>query len=394
MTDPFALETRRLLDEDFVRIQECLDRIPRLVILLSSAEDETRKNAAWALAVICAGTAKQTRCVVDAGALPLMIKLIGNDDVLEIRGRAMWALGNIAFEFPVEVIRQGGLVAMIGFMVRFSDIFSCYAIELVTWGICNLCQSSKCPLDMLMVAVPIKYNLSSTNADILINCCNTLSSLIRRREDNSIDEIMTRVDVANMARLLWNDDPRVQRAAIQTLGQISVGSDAQTQLLLDCGVVKASIPLLSADSTRTVKDACWMLSNITAGPLNQIDEVVQSKAITSLVQVIATRPMFCAIEATWAISNATLGSPCHIQRLAECGSVSALSTVAYGAKKPREVLMALKGLVQFCRYMPSALSTPCVTLSVGPLVTSDVEDIRTYADIVLNTAMEQKKQME
>ena len=55
------------------------------------------------------------------------------------------------------------------------------------------------------------------------------------------------------------------------------------------------------------KEACWTISNITAGNKEQIQTVIEAGLIAPLVNLLQTAEFDIKKEAAWAISNATSG---------------------------------------------------------------------------------------
>ena len=55
------------------------------------------------------------------------------------------------------------------------------------------------------------------------------------------------------------------------------------------------------------QEACWTISNITAGTKEQIQSVVEAGILPPLVHLLATAEFDIKKEAAWALSNATSG---------------------------------------------------------------------------------------
>jgi hypothetical protein len=54
--------------------------------------------------------------------------------------------------------------------------------------------------------------------------------------------------------------------ALRTVGNIVTGNDMQTQVIINCGALACLLQLLTANHKKSIKkEACWTLSNITAG---------------------------------------------------------------------------------------------------------------------------------
>ena len=66
---------------------------------------------------------------------------------------------------------------------------------------------------------------------------------------------------------------------------------AQTQVIINCGALPCLLNLLQTSHKKSIKkEACWTISNITAGTKDQIQAVIDSHILPPLVQV---RRMLC-----------------------------------------------------------------------------------------------------
>jgi importin subunit alpha-1 len=67
------------------------------------------------------------------------------------------------------------------------------------------------------------------------------------------------------------------------------------------------LSLLSSPKEPIRKEACWTISNITAGNCNQIQSVIDANLIPPLINLLQHGEFKTKKEACWAISNATSG---------------------------------------------------------------------------------------
>lgn len=105
------------------------------------------------------------------------------------------------------------------------------------------------------------------------------------------------------------------------------GDDLQTQIIINCGALPALLQLLSSQKDGIRKEACWTISNVTAGNSTQIQAVIDAAIIPPLIHLLSHGDFKTRKEACWAISNATSGGlqkPEQIRYLVSQGCIRPL----------------------------------------------------------------------
>lgn len=88
----------------------------------------------------------------------------------------------------------------------------------------------------------------------------------------------------------------VKTPALRTIGNIVTGDDVQTQVVINRGGLAGLLSLLSNQKKGIVKEACWTISNITAGNADQIEQV---RPEFLEIGVVVVR----ALEGRWLIAG-------------------------------------------------------------------------------------------
>ncbi len=81
----------------------------------------------------------------------------------------------------------------------------------------------------------------------------------------------------------------------------------QLQAVVDLNVLSYMPKLLQSSKESIKKEACWVISNITAGTQEQIQAVIDKGLFPTLIDLLGKATFVTRKEAAWAVSNTTAG---------------------------------------------------------------------------------------
>lgn len=297
--------------------------VPFLIQMIKASTDpELLFEACWALTNISAGNSQQTLEVVKEGAVPILVALLslGQSEYGHVREQAIWALGNIAGESADcrDFVLSNEILARLLPLIEITT--SITFLRVASWAMSNLCGSTpQCATEITRKMVPSLVQLFDVSDDqILADACWAFFQISREVDPTIINNLIALGGVKKLVGLLDSRPSSVKHPALKTLGNICCGSHAQTQHVLDTGVLGKFKRLFKDPAKCVRRESCWMLSNITAGTTNQIEEVISSKLLAPLISLAVDDCSDIREEAAWALANTvTGGRDIHIVYLVE-----------------------------------------------------------------------------
>jgi len=302
--------------------------VPILIKLLGmNGNPAIQYEACWALTNIASGTSEQVQHLCESGIIPELIKVLKSKHA-ELREQALWVLGNLAgdsLEYRNRIVDS----PLIGIMIDYlRSSVKCSFIQVSAWTFSNMFRGKpQVPCDKMIMVVPILAMFLGVNdEEILADTCWAIS-YITDTEDSVVEAVMKTKIPVNLLKLLDHGQLAVRIPALRVVGNILTTTHQHTQTLLNDGILDPLSRLLKNERKNVAREACWAISNITAGTLEQISTFLHhSEALTLMLDHCKNDDLEIQREAIWAIANATSGgSVSHTFTLVHRGLLNILN---------------------------------------------------------------------
>lgn len=351
--------------------------VPRLVQFLTFHNSPTLQfEAAWALTNIASGESESTKLIVAAGGIPHLCNLLMSPDTL-VQEQAVWALGNVAGDCPDyrDQILSIGVLPVLIRMIKTSPKISMQ--RNAVWTVSNLCRGKPAPpFIAIQDAIPVLSSLiRAEDEQVVIDACWAVS-YVSDGDPERIQSVLANNIAPRIIELLLHPNSLVQTPALRVIGNIVTGNDQQTQYMISLGVLPQIANILARTNKRAIKkEACWTVSNITAGPPEQIQQVLDARLAEQLVHHMAHSELDVQKEAAWAVANATSsGNQAQIRYIGELGAIPPMLRLLR-CDDTKLVAVTLEAIDNFIKSAASTFPNPFIRQLIDNDGTRIIEDL-------------------
>jgi Armadillo/beta-catenin-like repeat len=216
----------------------------------------------------------------------------------EIVNESLCVMYNYLLEFPNEPL--GDVLRVVSSVLHSPELATTQNYSWISW-ILKLISSSKA----LKTAHAIEMHkflqklLPLPEHEILIPALEALS-VITYNFNETIDKTLDHI--SELFVFLNSNNTQISINAIRIIGNIINGTDAQTQTLINLGVIDKLLRCIEHPNSEMVKESVFCIGNILAGPEDQIAAVLNNPKV-SFKKIMFSVDNRVKEEGLWWIRN-------------------------------------------------------------------------------------------
>eukprot|EP01130_Rhizamoeba_saxonica_P004257 TRINITY_DN1744_c2_g1_i2.p1 TRINITY_DN1744_c2_g1~~TRINITY_DN1744_c2_g1_i2.p1 ORF type:complete len:455 (-),score=85.83 TRINITY_DN1744_c2_g1_i2:90-1454(-) len=296
------------------------DLLPSLYKLLTPGlySEQIQHEAAWSISNYFSSSGSWIQQALAKGGANVLANLFRSTSNPEIAEQCAWALGNIAGESIAcrDLILSMDVVVPIGELLAKNINTS--STRTAAWVISNLSRGKPNQFEYFREIIPTIVNTITNTGDSEVkqDLLWALSYLSDGPNAN-IDTITSTGIIPLLVSHLIYPDMKIAHPVLRTVGNISAGTHTHSQLLLNHNILSSFKVLLKYESMSIVRESCWALSNLAAGPIEHIHILCESEIIPLVVHTaLHSQRLEVKREALWVLCNMTSGGEyIHIEYL-------------------------------------------------------------------------------
>jgi hypothetical protein len=279
-------------------------------LLKRSSSLEVVTEAAGSLGNLAELTHACVDAIVEANAIPALMSVVTLQPV-KPNEVILAALGNIAKDSVKhrDTLIRFGFIEMLCDFARQVPSLDPEALRSLAWCMGNISEGRPgiglAYVRMLAeqaVSLLAKVRDKEVRTDVMF-CLSHLADTGSR----AVDELL-RLDVSSMALMHLRKSKIKQRlqAVLRLVGNIATGTVAQSQRLLDDGLLDELKLFLSKGPLWALSDVMWSLSNIAAGSPEQSEELLKHPIMQDVHETLSYTDTKARKEASYIYKNIAL----------------------------------------------------------------------------------------
>lgn len=295
---------------------------------------EIVEQASWTVCNLLSGAHEYVENMVSIGMIPALIKII-HPDAPNCIEHSLWGLANLAGdcqEFRNEILKEG-ILGLMSELLKSSGT-QIVLLRVIAWLMCNLCRgimnySMEIVEQMVFI---IKKITILTHDPSCISECLWGANYVGQGDNNHIECIIRANFVTLAFKYLTPETPdTLLTPALRTAGCVATGSNDQTQLVINLGILDRLLPLIKSSANEIRKEVYWILSNIAVGTPRQITTLISHPIMSEALKGLLETDQNIFTEVGWFFSN--LSKKSHLDQILVLDELSILNYLKEGYRK-------------------------------------------------------------
>ena len=248
--------------------------------------------------------------------LGIISNILSSNDNAMIE-QALWFIGNITgenTEFKQQILKGTNLLQCFENLVKQPRI-SRHLLKTMCWVNSNLAREGGINNQEINIVLRVaRAGVFTEDPQIMSDCLWTLSYITTTNDDELLDHISQNDMIIRLCECLASTDLSIYVPALRVVGNILSTNDPQiVERCLWNGIIDRLVPLLYQSNSNLIKEALWCFSNITAGPVSQVEGFVMSDAFDRVFALTDSRNIDLRKESLFVLINAVTGSDLKIR---------------------------------------------------------------------------------
>ncbi|CAL9734833.1 importin subunit alpha [Monosporozyma servazzii] len=278
-------------------------------------------EALWVINNLTSGDHSKVKYLIKRDIINILFTLLesGKCD-FDCQEHVIWIIGNIAgdcseyrkllckhepgvINLLVEVILMWDKMILNGGTIPLS------LWRITSWTLSNVLKSFRMDylpeINVKFITI-LKTLLKMDDIEVLSNTCWALSYLNCKNVEITNGLIINSEILPQLARLLPLNELSIIIPCLKVIGNITSGTDEQTQYLVDINILPTLKEMLTIfeDNEYIIKQILWNVSNIVAGTKEQFQSTLQQNIIPKVVAyLLPNNAYMIRREACWVICN-------------------------------------------------------------------------------------------